>query len=358
MTHTEKQHRIIKIAAELDAGKNPAQVALDWGVGLSTILMAKKNAEFAEKRLKNHEEFLTNLKEACLAGKTLGEMSAMFDYTKVKISNFLVFLGLKARRKRLNPLDFQHVARPEDVAKIDWSMRDIDISHILGVSRERVRQLRLKLKHPKSKDHRVSKQFINFRAWTNKNRDAIQNMSLTDIATLAGISNTSNLSKWCKNLGIVTSSKRVPEKITLDWLKNHSVPDGDCWLMRSPNQYPCIGRGGRNGNSRRAQVRVYQDLIGSVKSGTWVVNSCGNMRCVNPDHLEAVDPKTAVGMAEAKGTRHKPKLPSETVLEIRLRRARGDHLTLLARDYKLSVTSVLKLCKNRTYKNVNGQHHE
>ena len=76
----------------------------------------------------------------------------------------------------------------------------------------------------------------------------------------------------------------------LERIKARVIEEGDCWIWQGcmngtiPQTYL--------GNRRVGGVRValWRELKGAVPRGKVVSNSCGDDRCVNPDHLILMTP--------------------------------------------------------------------
>lgn len=77
---------------------------------------------------------------------------------------------------------------------------------------------------------------------------------------------------------------------------------GECWEWRARQtkehgrRYPQIRVQGKTYNVRRA---IYEAKHGEVRQGLFVVPTCGNLYCVNPDHCKA--------MTESQKSRHAAK---------------------------------------------------
>lgn len=96
-------------------------------------------------------------------------------------------------------------------------------------------------------------------------------------------------------------------------------PNGDCWEWRGfvhPTGYGQMARdaSGRNINTNRAAYLVTK---GDIPDGLWILHTCDNRLCCNPDHLWAGTPKENTHDMIAKGRRRGP---SEV--------ARGEDITL------------------------------
>lgn len=90
--------------------------------------------------------------------------------------------------------------------------------------------------------------------------------------------------------------------------KSHGQgPGGDCWEWRGyvhPTGYGqlSVDAKGKNINSNRAAYMVSK---GEIPDGMWVLHTCDNRLCCNPDHLWLGTPKDNTQDMIAKGRRRK-----------------------------------------------------
>lgn len=95
------------------------------------------------------------------------------------------------------------------------------------------------------------------------------------------------------------------EELTLEQIKNRianafKITEAGCWeWFRSINKdgYGQVGLWGRNGSNPKAGQYpahrvVYELIFGRIPSDRQTDHLCGNIRCVNPKHLEIVDKDT------------------------------------------------------------------
>jgi len=76
-----------------------------------------------------------------------------------------------------------------------------------------------------------------------------------------------------------------------------TADDGGCWEWTgqiSNGGYGRIKIRDEHGDlcMRSAQHVSYEAFIGPVEKGMLVMQTCGNRLCINPEHLEAIDPGT------------------------------------------------------------------
>jgi hypothetical protein len=108
---------------------------------------------------------------------------------------------------------------------------------------------------------------------------------------------------------------------------------------------------------------IYQYAHG-VKLGRWefVLHSCDNPTCVNIDHLRSGTPKENTADMYQRGRWGRPraigervstaKLTAPQVLEIRRRRAAGEEIKTLAREFGLHGHTVMNITLGRTWKHL------
>lgn len=73
--------------------------------------------------------------------------------------------------------------------------------------------------------------------------------------------------------------------IDIEYLHERCLEDGDCWIW----QLACSSNGTPKFTHERKQLavrRVMAELIGKNVEGKLATNTCGNPRCVNPDHIK------------------------------------------------------------------------
>jgi hypothetical protein len=83
---------------------------------------------------------------------------------------------------------------------------------------------------------------------------------------------------------------RGTKKHTVETLKARTIEEGDCWNWTGylGNKVPAVSHDGKMTSVRR----LFRDLMGSsVKVGWFVLPTCGNNICVNPEHSKALSPK-------------------------------------------------------------------
>lgn len=174
---------------------------------------------------------------------------------------------------------------------------------------------------------------------------------------------------WKDNLDRVAETRFDPYYIftqppykgltLLDLLRHNVTPVGDCLMWnggRMPNGYAVL----HHKRKRHLVHRVVMEVInGENPDGLYVLHSCDNPGCCNPKHLSIGTPKDNVAdMVKRKRNRTGAQcswasLTDEDVIAIRANPNRkGRPLTLIATEYGVSQTTISKVLRGETYKNV------
>ena len=68
-------------------------------------------------------------------------------------------------------------------------------------------------------------------------------------------------------------------------IKHHAIEEGECfiWKRARTNGHPCMRLDGKSTLVRRA---LWIDARGSIKHGKVLRTSCGDIGCINPDHIK------------------------------------------------------------------------
>jgi len=146
---------------------------------------------------------------------------------------------------------------------------------------------------------------------------------------------------------------------------------GECWLWRgalTTDGHACFTY---QGVTRRAHRWVYEEAIGPIPRGLYVLRTCGYHVCVRPEHLylgdqaESLRQRDAFGRT-ARGSRHGSKtrpdrvvagedhwdcrLDWKTVRKIRSRYSGGESTRALAGAYGVSQKTIWKIASGRAWK--------
>jgi hypothetical protein len=117
-----------------------------------------------------------------------------------------------------------------------------------------------------------------------------------------------------------------------------------CWNWQRSINHNGYGRISRTNGSRLAHRTAYEQFIGSIPAELVIDHRCGNPRCVNPGHLEAVS--RAVNSQRGRLA----KLTPEAVREIRALLASGATGAELARRFGVSRHTIVEVKTGRSWR--------
>jgi hypothetical protein len=90
-----------------------------------------------------------------------------------------------------------------------------------------------------------------------------------------------------KKYNVRPAIERLREKYIVDKFTG-------CWLWQGYHQPNGYGKFSYNGQPRYAHRVSYELHVGPIPNNLVIDHLCGNTRCVNPDHLEAVTQQTNI----------------------------------------------------------------
>lgn len=180
-----------------------------------------------------------------------------------------------------------------------------------------------------------------------------------------------NSSNFARDRGGFTRNCRAckggrPTLLDRFWSKVRKGIGDECWDWIAGVGGPGYGELnlGRRGLGMVTAHRFSYELHkGAIPEGLCVMHSCDNRRCVNPSHLSLGTLNDNNQDAIAKGRFRFPeprhgerspvsKLTDEIVRAIRLRRANGERLTVMAKDYGVTEALVSMVALRKIWKRV------
>lgn len=138
-----------------------------------------------------------------------------------------------------------------------------------------------------------------------------------------------------------------------------------CWMWTgsvSTDGYGCITI--RSGRSKKTTFRThriaYEELIGPIPIGLWVLHKCDEPRCCNPKHLflgdakaNAVDrQKKSRGRKQNGSLHHNARFTEADIPIIRRQRLDGKSIAQLAREWNVTFMTISTICSRRHWKHV------
>jgi hypothetical protein len=234
-------------------------------------------------------------------------------------------------------------------ARVDWQKQDVEIARELSVSREAVRLARKRLHQPQS----------NFFAckspeaarWLIENRERIAGLRDVEIVELCPfLKCAESVSRLCKRFGIHLASWTPPYKsITRDNLRSHvRIGSRGCWLFSH------VDVNGRARIGHRAVSHIVYELFnGEIPIGKFVLHTCDNGACVNPDHLYAGTAKDNARDRAANGNwTTKPHFSPVQVIEIRRLFASGETIADICRRFSKPYKAIFMVVRRRSYRHI------
>lgn len=343
MTHLERAERRKKIYEAIKGGMSESDAAAHFGVGLATVTNSVKEAGGVPKqRYKNPaiKERRSDIAEAVRSGIPPSQAADAFQCSATLVYQSCKEFGVTVEIPRI-------VAR-EQWEQMDWRKRDVDISRELGVSRERVRQMRWAMGVPTKKDF-LKTEFEKFRQWANQNRNDLRGLSLKDILNICNIKVGEPLiAKWCKKLGI---GKALPirDRIRPDNLesmtKKVKVREdmSECWHFHEGRHgYKMIG-------GLPTHWYIFEIFHGVRPDDKMILHRCDNKQCVNPDHIYA---GTAQDNADDRAKNNPDwshRITDEQAREMRRLFGLGKTLSSIADDFKFTYGSVWNTVRGNTH---------
>lgn len=135
--------------------------------------------------------------------------------------------------------------------------------------------------------------------------------------------------------------------------------DGGCWEWQGYKNYDGYGCFKLEGKVKHSHRLAYEELVGTIPEGLYVLHHCDNPSCVNPNHLflgtnqdNMTDMVKKGRQSRLKGEKHgRAKLAEEDVIEIRRRVSVGKHgiQTKLGKEFNVSQTLISKIANRQRW---------
>jgi hypothetical protein len=155
-----------------------------------------------------------------------------------------------------------------------------------------------------------------------------------------------------------------------EWAKERSREDADCLIWRmacNPGGQPKYSSKREDGGTKTIQVRrtVWEDAKGKIPAGLLVTMTCGNVKCVNPDHMKlatksevvakvARNPVTQARRFLAGVNATRDKLGKLDMEKARYIRASDRTLEVLARELGVSISLVSRVRRGTSWREVSA----
>lgn len=145
-----------------------------------------------------------------------------------------------------------------------------------------------------------------------------------------------------------------------------SCSDGDaCWEWmghRNDKGYGLIWIGPASGGCTMAHRAAWESANGPIPDGLCALHRCDNPSCCNPAHLFVGTIADNNADRDAKGRQRTRGLPGESnpnailtegdVVEIKARRAEGESLAVIARDFPVSKQTIWMIVRGHKWAHV------
>lgn len=273
MTHAESRERNAAMRAFVAAGGTRREAAEKFGVEYpyACVICVGPPGEKGGRKVDPKAQLLRKRIRAYVNGGMTRRQAA---------SRFGVHYQSAIKACVGLPVDVQPSA---DWSSVDWKNRDVDIARNLGLSRERVRQVRTKLGKPPSPYQRQG----DVGRWVIDNREKISGMAIKDIHRICPLKTLSQCIYAAMKTNGIPFAVCVPilERIKRDGLREHCVIIDGCWLWPGNLSNGNPSAADDCGSTVYLRRLSWETEHGEDPGILYVKTTCGQARCVNPAHL-------------------------------------------------------------------------
>lgn len=153
--------------------------------------------------------------------------------------------------------------------------------------------------------------------------------------------------------------------VIIDRFEAKFTRSNSCWLWTASTRRDGYGQFRLNGTTTAAHRVAYTLYRGKIRPGKFVLHSCDNRKCVNPDHLFVGTAADNARDMAAKGRQTLQKNPelfwgerhprailtNDQASDILARSARGERQVDIARLYRVNRQVIHQIVNVKTYKN-------
>lgn len=352
LTHEERRERRREIAQAYAAGASIPDLMAQFSLTYETVRRAIAEGGIPRTRIPGAT--LEKAKSMILEGHDAPVIASTTGIAKGTVYRHAKQMGVRLKpgsRKREEQYRLINFGK---WAAVDWSMRDGDIAQLIGVTGERVRQVRKILRKPASPDKGKTTAKILLRAWLQNNRQAVEGLTVGEAVNFIPLKASRELiQSVCKDLGIrlrsVTKTSTMVTRQTLIQFVSVNPATG-CWEWkgtRAPTGYGRVG-------AQYAHRFVFELFNGPMADGAQCLHKCDNPCCVNPQHLYAGTAKDNCRDAIVRGRRGGgPRFTASDVRTIRESLDSGSSsVQRIMSDYDVCYQTVMSVWRGNTYKDV------
>jgi len=147
-------------------------------------------------------------------------------------------------------------------------------------------------------------------------------------------------------------------RLTAETFWDRTRRAGDCILWTLGADKRGYGRVSFQGRKRRAHQVAWEITNGPIPAGLWLLHSCDNPACCNPEHLRLGDHEQNMRDMRERGRSPKgsanpqSKLTDSSIAEIRRLYSSGQMQKDIAKLFQISKSAVSLICLRRTWSHV------